>query len=139
MGAGDRYMAWVRAGAAHSQKTIPVHRPSVPTGLPPIRAAELMTAACSTESVVPDRAYHSSLPPELAPWYVYIEVLGHCIAVAVDGVYESNGDPWEYMTVAPVRMVRKAGWTVQDGIVVSPVPFDTGIGAVEWVEEDVEL
>jgi hypothetical protein len=136
--ARDRYLEWVRSGAAHATDTIPVRRPSGPTGLPEVQAARLMTAACATETVIPDRSYPKPLPLELAPWHVYIEALGHCIAVAVDGVYKPDGDPWEYMTVAPVPMVLEAGWTIQDHVIISPVPYDTLIGAVIWEDDDVE-
>ena len=50
-----------------------------------------------------------------------------------------DGDPWEYMTVAPVRMVLTDSWTVQDPIVVAAVPYNTGIGAVEWIDELIGL
>lgn len=132
----EKYHAWIRAGAAASRERFPVRTPVGPTGLPDDLATRLMTAACETETVLPGRPYPQPLPADLAPWYVYIEGLGHCIAVAVDGVYQPDGNPWEYMTVAPVRMVLSEGWTMRDGLVLAEVPYDTVIGAVEVVSDD---
>ncbi|WP_030576694.1 hypothetical protein [Streptomyces anulatus] len=139
LAAGEKYRKWIRDGAAHARKTIPVHRPAAPTGLSDDRAAMLMTAACDGESVVPDRAHPQPLPPELAPWYVYTEELGHCIAVAVAGMYKPEGDPWQYMTVAPVSMVLRVEWTRQDLIIVAPVPYRTDIGCVIFDDAECEF
>lgn len=124
MGAHERFLAWIRAGAAHSRETIPVHRPSGDTGMPDDHAAQLMTAACESETVVPGRPYPHPLPPDLAPWHVYIEAAGHCIAFAVDE-FDPDQDPREYMLVAPVRMVLDQGWTIRDGVVVVPFAYST--------------
>jgi len=139
LGARERYERWIRAGAAHARDTIPVHRPPGSTGLPDDQAVRLMTAACWTETVLYDRMYPQPLPSDLAPWYVYIEARGHCIAVAVEGVYRPEGDPWEYMTIAPVKLVLAVGWAMQDSLVVSPVPYDMIIGAVLWDDGDNEF
>lgn len=139
LAAREEYHSRVWTGAAYARNTIPVRKPAGPTGLPDDLATRLMTAACDTETVLADEAYPEPLPPDLAPWYVYIENLGHCIAVAVDGVYKPDGDPWEYMTVAPVRMVRDMGWKMQDGLVLAPVPYIIGIGAVECDDADLEF
>jgi hypothetical protein len=135
----EKYHAWIRAGAAASRKTFPVRKPAGPTGLPDDLATRLMTAACDTETVLPGKAYSEPLPADLAPWHVYIETIGHCVAVAVDGVYQPDGDPWEYMAVAPIRMVRREGWTMRDGLILAPVPYDTVIGAVQCDESDLEF
>ena len=136
----EKYHAWIRAGAAASRQRFPVRKPEGPTGLPDDLATRLMTAACETETVLPGRPYPQPLPPDLAPWHVYIKELGHCIAVAVDGVYEPDGDPWEYMTVAPVRMILGYNdWTMRDGRVLAEVPYNTVIGAVDCADGDLEF
>jgi hypothetical protein len=135
----EKYHAWIRAGAAASRETFPVRKPAGPTGLPDDLATRLMTAACETETVLPGKAYPEPLPAGLAPWHVYIEAIGHCVAVAVDGVYQPDGDPWEYMAVAPVSMVRREGWTMRDGLILAAVPYNMDIGAVECEESDYEF
>ncbi|XQE81094.1 hypothetical protein ACN24L_22165 [Streptomyces microflavus] len=133
---GD-YRTWVREGAAHARTTLQVHRPPGDTGLPAQLAATLMTAACQDEDLVPGRASPVPIPDGLAPWYVYIRGVGACVAVAVEDVYTPDGSPWEYMAVAPVAMVLEAGWTVCEGVIVSPVPYDTHFGCVLFDEEAV--
>jgi hypothetical protein len=133
------YHKWVRSGGAASREKFPVRTPAGPTGLPDDVAARLMTAACETETVLPGRPYPRALPPGLAPWHVYIEGLGHSIAVAVEGVYEPGGDPWQYMTVAPVPMVLSGNWVMRDGLVLADVPYHKVIGAVLFDDADLEL
>ncbi|MGX1909257.1 hypothetical protein ACWIID_10375 [Streptomyces phaeochromogenes] len=137
--AGEKYRKWILDGATHARETIPVHRPAAPTGLTDERAAMLMTAACDSESVVPGRAHPRPLPPELAPWYIYTEGLGHSIAVAVEGIYKPEGEPWDYMAVAPVSMVLRVEWTKQDQIIVARVPYRTDIGCVIFEDDDCEF
>jgi hypothetical protein len=138
LAAGDRYRAWVRRGAADARATIPVHRPAGPTGLPDADAARLMTAACQGENVLPGHSYPRPLPPELAPWYAYIEDSGHCVAVAIDGVHTPDGDPWEYMIVAPVKLVLRSPWSVRDHVVVARIPYDERTG-IDCDDSDWEL
>ncbi|GGU97036.1 hypothetical protein FHX79_113544 [Streptomyces cavourensis] len=137
LAAHDDYRTWVREGAAHARTSVPVHRPSGDTGLPARLAATLMTAACREEEIVPGRPSPVPIPDELAPWYVYVRGLGACIAVAVEGVHTPDGNPWEYMTVAPVVMVMEAGWTVHEGVIVSPVPYDLGSECVIFDEDAI--
>jgi hypothetical protein len=134
MSAHERFLAGIRAGAARSREVIPVHRPSSEAGMPASRAARLMTAACDSETVVPGRPYPHPLPPELAPWHVYTEAGGHCIAVAVKGFYRRNRNPCKYMALAPVGMVLHYGWTIRDGVVVARLAASTFGGQVmpEW-------
>ncbi|WP_328912288.1 MULTISPECIES: hypothetical protein [unclassified Streptomyces] len=135
LAAYDDYRLWVREGAAHARATIPVHRPPGDTGLPDVLAATLMTEACRGEKIVADRPSPVPLPEELARWYVFVKTLGACVAVAVEDVYAPGGSPADYMYVVPVAMVLRAGWTVRDGVVVTPVPYD---GCTECVEYDEE-
>jgi hypothetical protein len=95
-----------------------------------------MTAVCDTETVLPGRPYPQPLPPGLAPWHVHIEGLGHSIAVAVDGVYQPDGDPWQYMTLAPVRI---GTWVMRDELVLAEVPCHEAIGAVIFDDDDLEF
>ncbi|MDX2937818.1 hypothetical protein [Streptomyces ipomoeae] len=137
LGARDDYPRWVREGAAHARATIPVHRPPGDTGLPDVPAATLMTAACRYEDTVPGRPSPIPLPEELAPWYVFLRSLGACVAIEVEGVYPPGGSPWDYMHVAPVAMVLQAGWTVRDGVIVSPVPYDGHHECIYYDEEAI--
>ena len=136
----EKYHTWIRAGAAASRQRFPVRKPAGPTGLPDDLATRLMTAACDTETVLPGKAYPRPLPADLAPWHVYIEAIGHSIAVAVDDLCKPDGDPWEYMAVAPVRTVLREGWIMRNGLVLVRVPYDTIFGTVvEYPEEDREF
>ncbi|SDW32646.1 hypothetical protein SAMN05421504_101270 [Amycolatopsis xylanica] len=135
----DRYHAWIRRGTVKSREAFPVHTPTGATGLPDRLATRLMTAACGDEDVVPGKTYPRPLPAELAPWYVYIGTVGHCVAVAIDGIYQQDGDPWDYMAVVPVKTVLRAGWTMTDGVVVSPVPYEEFLGCAALDEDDTEL
>lgn len=85
-----------------------------------------------------DHTYPQPLPADLASWYVYTEARGHCIALAAEDVYRPGGDPWRYTTPAPVKLVLKVGWTIQDSLIVSPVPFDMIAETVVWDEADNE-
>ncbi|MFF4255366.1 hypothetical protein ACFY1L_29585 [Streptomyces sp. NPDC001663] len=137
LAARDDYQRWVREGAAHARATIPVHRPPGETGLPDVLAATLMTAACQSERVVPGRPSPIPLPDELAPWYVFVENLGACVAIAVEDAYAPDAGPWDYMDVAPVAMVIEAGWTVRDGVIFSPVPYDGYYECIDYDEEAI--
>lgn len=137
LGAHDDYRRWVREGAAHARATVPVHRPPGDTGLSDLRAATLMTAACGSEDIVPGRPSPIPLPDELACWYVFLENLGACVAVAVEGLYAPEGDPSEYMHPVPVAMVLQAGWTVTEGVVVCSVPYDGQLGCVYYDDEAI--
>lgn len=134
MSAHEWFLAGIRAGAARARETITVHRPSGDTGLPEGRAARLMTAACETETVVPGRPYPHPLPSELAPWHVYIEEAGHCVAVAVEGEYRRKRNPSKYMRLVPVRMLLSREWTVRDGVVVAPFAYSI-MGSQPMIEE----
>ncbi|MEU5179689.1 hypothetical protein [Streptomyces longwoodensis] len=135
LSAWDDYRRWVREGAAHARATVPVHRPAGDTGLPDVLAATLMTAACGSEPIVPDRPSPLALPDELAPWYVFSQYLGASIAVADEATYAPDADPRDYMHLVPVAMVLDLGWTVRDGLIVSLLPHN-GFG-VEYDEEAI--
>jgi hypothetical protein len=137
LAARDNYQRWVREGAAHARATIPVHRPPGDTGLPDVLAATLMTAACRYEDTVPGRPSPIPLPEELARWYVFLQTLGACVAVAVEDAYTPGGSPWDYMHVAPAAMVLQAGWTVRDGVIFSPVPYDGHSECIYYDEEAI--
>jgi hypothetical protein len=135
LAAWDDYRRWVREGAAHARDTVPVQRPTGDTGLPDLLAATLMTAACEGETIVPGRPSPLPLPDELACWYVFSRDLGACIAVAVEDVYTPGAEPGQYMHLAPASMVLEAGWTLRDGLIVSPLPHN-GFG-IEYDEEAI--
>ncbi|MER6719645.1 hypothetical protein [Streptomyces halstedii] len=137
LAAGDEYRQWVRDGAAHARDRIAVRRPPGETGLPDVLAATLMTAACAYEDVVPGRPSPLPLPDELARWYVFVQGLGACVAVAVEDAYTPDGSPRDYMRVAPVAMVVQAGWTVRDGVIFSPLPYAEYLDGIEYDEEAV--
>ncbi|NEA17264.1 hypothetical protein [Streptomyces halstedii] len=137
LAAGDEYRQWVRDGAARARDRIAVRRPPGETGLPDVLAATLMTAACAYEDVVPGRPSPVPLPDELARWYVFVQGLGACVAVAVEDAYTPDGSPRDYMRVAPVAMVVQAGWSVRDGVIFSPLPYAEYLDDIEYDEEAV--
>ncbi|MFF9160989.1 hypothetical protein ACF081_12105 [Streptomyces longwoodensis] len=135
LSAWDDYRRWVREGAAHARATVPVHRPAGDTGLPDVLAAMLMTVACGSEPIVPDRPSPVALPDELAPWYVFSQYLGASVAVADEATYAPDADPRDYMHLVPVAMVLDLGRTVRDGLIVSLLPHN-GFG-VAYDEEAI--
>ena len=59
------------------------------------------------EWYVPGKKYHSALPAELDPWYVYCSDGGHCIVVALRSAYKENADPASFLIPAPVKSVLR--------------------------------
>ncbi|MFD4406703.1 hypothetical protein ACFWPH_28470 [Nocardia sp. NPDC058499] len=73
------------------------------------------------DQVVPGHRYHTPLPPDLAPWYLYTTNGGHSILVTLGG----EGQEID----APVKSVLRQGWTITDtGLVHCPLPYDPVLG-----------
>lgn len=86
--------------------------------------------------VVTGRGYHTPLPPELQPWYVYTRDGGHCITVAVQRFYRPGADPEEFLVPAPVKAVLAAGWRTEAGYVVCDLNYDPSIGLITLADHD---
>lgn len=86
------------------------------------------------------RTYLRPLPDELAPWHCYVLDGGHSILAVQDDGTLGDTPPrrtlLDRLVAAPVRTVERVGWRMVDGFVVSPLPYDPGIGLV--VEEGDE-
>ena len=74
----------------------------------------------------PGRVYHQFLPPALALWYVYTSAGGHMLMIRPAGTRVPDWDPASFLVLVPVRTVLHAGYRVEDGVIVSPVPFGNG-------------
>lgn len=67
------------------------------------------------------RRYHTPLPPDLEPWYLYTTDGGHSILVTLGGEGEE--------IAAPVKSVLRQGWTITDtGFVHCALPYDPVLG-----------
>lgn len=87
--------------------------------------------------VLPGRTYPQPLPEDLEPFYCYTRDGGHSILVVLENEYKRGVPPIRFIIPAPVRMVLKAGYHVQDGLVWAVLPYDRENG-LQPEDEDVE-
>lgn len=85
--------------------------------------------------VIPNRPYPGFLEPELEPWHAYVADSGHCLVVALAEHFDP-AKPLKSLTPAPVRAVRRAGWHVRDGFVVTDLSYDPVLGLVTDAEDE---
>lgn len=83
--------------------------------------------------IVPGKRYHSTLPPELEPYYCYVKDGGHCILIVLPG---RDGPPEDWLVPASVKSVLKRGYTIRDGYVFCDLPCSKTYGLVQ--EADTE-
>jgi len=74
-----------------------------------------------------DRAYHESLPPELAAWHCYTTDGGHCVLVIFPGDF-GEGDLTKFLCPVPVKAVLRAGFEIRSGWVVCDLPYSPKLG-----------
>lgn len=84
----------------------------------------------------PGRVYPRPLPADLAGWYCYVTGAGHSIVVIPENQLRAGEAAADLAVPAPVRTVLRCGWRVQNGWIVSDVPYDDDLGVV--VEDDDE-
>lgn len=75
-----------------------------------------------TPFLVRGKAYHSTLPADLAPWYCYTQDGGHSILCLLEGSFEEGEDLTEALIPAPVKTVLR-GYRLQGGYVVATTGF----------------
>ncbi|GGU40831.1 hypothetical protein [Streptomyces violascens] len=85
---------------------------------------------------VPGRTYHSPLPDELAPWYLYEPSSGHSLAVMIESLWEPDADPNRELALAPVKLVLRCPWRIEGGWIVADIPYDEGLGVLAQDEDD---
>jgi hypothetical protein len=94
--------------------------------------------------VIPDQAYPHPLPPDLAPWYVYLPDSGHSILCFLDGFYDpvslGTDDAWQQMCPVPVRTVLR-GWRMLESwpIALSGFSYDSARGLLLTDPADEEF
>lgn len=92
------------------------------------------------ENVDPSVKYHSALPADLAPWYVYTGSSGHRILCVLKKDLTENMSQSDYhdrLVSAPVKTVL-SGYSVRDGFVVIDREY-TASGGFGTEEEDREF
>ncbi|HPS58774.1 MAG TPA: hypothetical protein PK514_11775 [Spirochaetota bacterium] len=85
------------------------------------------------ENVEPGIKYHSSLPPDISPWYVYTMKSGHRVLCVPEKSIQADMTEADYgnsLVSAPVKTVLR-GYTVRDGFVIVDCEYsaDTGFAA----------
>ncbi|MDD1709430.1 MAG: hypothetical protein LUQ37_00810 [Methanoregulaceae archaeon] len=78
--------------------------------------------------VLPDRSYPAPLPDDLLPYYCYTRDGGHSLLVVVENEYRQGLSPVRFIIPAPVKMVLKAGYRLQDGLLWATLPYDRDEG-----------
>jgi hypothetical protein len=92
------------------------------------------------ENVDTSVKYHTVLPADVSPWYVYTKSTGHRILCVLkkDLAEGMTGDDYrDRLVSAPVKTVLR-GYTVQDGFVVLDCDYDTRTGFITE-QEDMEF
>lgn len=92
------------------------------------KASPLVEAAGLTGMTV-NKPYPRKLPPDLAPFHVYVPDQGHCLIV-VAAKYGTLGDPTERLIAYPVRAVLRVGYVLKDGLLWCDMPYDSFVGAI---------
>ncbi|MFD7866049.1 hypothetical protein [Streptomyces sp. NPDC059783] len=85
---------------------------------------------------VPGRSYHSPLPDEVAPWYLYEPSSGHSLAVVIKSLWEPDADPNQELTLAPVKLVLRRPWQIEGGWIVADIPYDEVLGIISEDDDD---
>ncbi|MCX4783878.1 MULTISPECIES: hypothetical protein [unclassified Streptomyces] len=85
---------------------------------------------------VPGRTYHSPLPDELAPWYLYEPSSGHSLAVMIESLWEPEADPNQELALAPVKLILRCPWRIEGGWIVADIPYDEVLGVISEDEDD---
>jgi hypothetical protein len=85
--------------------------------------------------VLPGRKYPTPLPDELQPFYCYTRDGGHSILVVLENEYRQGASPIRFIIPAPVKMVLKAGYRLQDDRVWAVLPYDRESGLQVGAEE----
>ncbi len=89
------------------------------------------------ENVEPGVKYHSPLPGDIAPWYVYTMNSGHRILSVLKNSLSENMTESDYhnrLVSAPVKTVLK-GYAIQDGFVILDSPYSTDTGFISEQED----
>lgn len=89
------------------------------------------------EKVEPGVKYHSSLPGDIAPWYVYTRSSGHRILSVLRESLSENmieSDYREKLVSAPVKTVLR-GYTIENGFVIIDSEYITGTGFASEIDD----
>lgn len=82
-----------------------------------------------------DALYHSDLPNELSPWYLYPYDSGHSILCVLKADWDLHTDKTQLQVPVPVKTVLR-GYEIRDGFVVVDVPYDETLGLRAPPEDD---
>ena len=89
------------------------------------------------ENVEPGIKYHSPLPGDISPWYVYTRSSGHRILCVLKKSLSENMAEADYRNMlvsAPVKTVLKC-YTIQDGFVIIDYEYNADTGFVTELED----
>jgi hypothetical protein len=84
---------------------------------------------------VADKSYHSDLPGELHPWYVYLSDCGHNIVCILARDYQENGELTKFLLPVPVKTVLR-DYQIKNGYVVVDLPYSSEEGLLISEEDD---
>ena len=89
------------------------------------------------ESVEPGIKYHTVLPGDISPWYVYTRNSGHRVLCVLQKSLSDNMTEADYenrLVSAPVKTVL-SGYTIQNGFVIIDCDYDVISGFVTEAED----
>lgn len=96
--------------------------------------ARPIVEAAGLAGIALQRPYPGEMPPDLAPFHVYVPDQGHCLIV-VAGQYGTTANPGQSLLAYPVKAVLRVGYTIRDGLVWCDMPYDSMLGAVALADE----
>jgi hypothetical protein len=93
----------------------------------------LAQAAGLTGTTV-SKPYPGKLPPDLAPFHIYVPDQGHCLIV-VAAECGMPSDPTTCLVPYPVKAVLRVGYVLRDGLLWCNLPYDKFLGAIALPDE----
>ncbi len=76
-----------------------------------------------TSFLVRGKAYHSQLPPDLAPWYCYTSDGGHSILALLEGHFGEGEDLTQSLSPVPAKTVLR-GNRIHNGYIMATTRFE---------------
>jgi len=100
-------------------------------------ASHIIDAAGLANWVLPERKYPGVLPEGVRDYYFYTRDGGHSLLVVLENEYCHGAPPERFVVPAPVKMVLREGYRLQDGYLWARLPYTRDVG-LEVRAEDIE-
>jgi hypothetical protein len=86
--------------------------------------------------VIQGKIYHTPLPDELRPYYVYTIDGGHSLIVFLDYLQKPGQSPDLYLVPAPVKTVLRTGYHIDKGYLISRINYSSETGLITEEGDD---